>query len=125
MGVSALHDFHCKTCDLYFEAFSEWNPNIGRVEPQTCAVCGTLSERVFLPRGYQTPGVHPSEVAVVYEDPRTGHIRYPGTNALDDPIGVKAARQGYRRVELKSAAELDQFCKRAGVTNEVWHGERE
>lgn len=123
--MSALHDFYCKTCDLYFEAFSDWNPNIGRTEPQTCAVCSTLCERVFLPRGYQTPGVHPSEVAVVYQHPGTGDVKYPMTNALDDPMGIRLAPRGYKRVELKSAAELDQFCRRAGVTNEIWHGERE
>lgn len=60
-----------------------------------------------------------SEHAVVWENPATGEVRYPGRN--DAPIPALYAGQGFQRKEFTSLRELQSFENRKGVRNEsIW-----
>jgi hypothetical protein len=70
--------------------------------------------------GIYTPAVHPKERTVIYENPRTGHVRYPGR--ADVPIPQRYADQGYQRREFPTRHELERFEKQRGVTNDkLWY----
>jgi len=77
----------------------------------------------FCPHGYpgrQTVAVHPSERAVVWENPGTGQVRYPGRN--DAPMPARYAAQGFERRELTSLHAVEQFEREKGVRNDkAWH----
>jgi len=63
--------------------------------------------------------LHPSERPVVYENPRTGELRFPAT--ADSPLPGVYARQGYVRTELDSPAAIKSFEKRTGRVHERSH----
>lgn len=75
----------------------------------------------YVQRGvYDPPAVHPTERTVVYENPQTGKIRYPGRN--DVPIPQRYAEQGYVKKEFTSRRELESFEKKHKVTNDkLWY----
>lgn len=61
--------------------------------------------------------VHVKERAVVYENPLTGQVRYPGR--ADVPMPARYAEQGYVRREFETAHALGRFEKAKGVANEA------
>jgi hypothetical protein len=67
-------------------------------------------------------GMHKSEVTVVYENPATGKVCYPGR--ADVPMPERYARQGFEKRELRTLREVDRFSKFHGVTNERAHFDR-
>jgi hypothetical protein len=61
-------------------------------------------------------GVHPSERAVVWYDPKTGRHATPGRN--DVPMPSRYAKAGYERREFTTLRDLDTFCKSNRLVNE-------
>lgn len=62
--------------------------------------------------------VHPRERTVIYRDPTTGKVAYPGRN--DQPSHYSNA--GWERVEFEHARDLEKFEKSQGVINEkLWY----
>jgi len=60
-----------------------------------------------------------SESTVVWENPATGKVSYPGRN--DAPMPERYARRGYERRELRTLREVDAFSAAHGVVNEKAH----
>ncbi len=78
-----------------------------------------IGEWPFCPHGFvqkQPASVHARERAVVYENPLTGQVRYPGR--ADVPMPARYAAMGYQKREFVSAHELSRFEKEKGVANE-------
>ncbi len=63
--------------------------------------------------------VHPNERVVVFENPATGEIRYPGRN--DVPVPERYAKQGFVRKELPTLRAVEQFEREHGVRNDKMH----
>ena len=67
----------------------------------------------------QATTVHPNERTVVYENPATGQVRYPGR--ADRAIPERYAKQGFVRKEFETRRSLEQFEKKHNVVNErMW-----
>ena len=115
--------YFCESCRLAVGGQVEWQHEA--FIPLTCQSCYQPATPDHQIRRGRSAQVSDGETAVVYRDPATGHIRYPATNAIDDPIGQKAIATGYERVEFKHTSDLDTFARRTGVSNEAVHGERE
>lgn len=76
-----------------------------------------------LGHGYKQGGfdaaVHPRERTVVYENPETGKIRYPGR--ADVPIPERYRQQGYVKREFTTRRELEHFEKQNRVlADHLW-----
>ena len=87
-----------------------------------CQACGELLEIgawPFCPHGparqYST-AAHPNERAVVWQNPATGEVRYPGRN--DVPIPQRYASQGFVRREMPTLRDVHAFESERGVRNE-------
>ncbi len=63
--------------------------------------------------------VHSSERAVVFENPATGEVRYPGRN--DAPIPERYKKEGFVRKEFPTLASLERFERSHGVRNDKAH----
>lgn len=59
--------------------------------------------------------IDPSQRAVVWENPATGEVNYPGRN--DEPIPKRLRDRGFERKELSSLREIQKFEKRHNVIN--------
>lgn len=57
------------------------------------------------------------DAIVVYEDPRTGKVFYPGRN--DEPMPARYRKAGYVRKEMRSMQAVQKFEKEHGVRSEV------
>lgn len=94
------------------------------MKSRICPSCGAtvqMGEWYLCPHGWPHGSlsprpVHRSETAVVYRNPRTGAIRYPGRN--DAPMPERYRQQGYQMEALDTLPKLDQFCKERGLVNE-------
>jgi len=99
---------------------------------ERCPKCGTVMEFGMwpfcdspgghgAPRGFvHNASVHESERAVVWRNPQTGEVRYPGRN--DAPIPERYQSQGFQRHELGSLAAIHQFEKQQNVRSEIaWY----
>ena len=76
----------------------------------------------MLPNGpesipYGPAAVHPNERAVLFHNPQTGEVRYPGRN--DHPMPAQYKQQGYERMELPSLRAIEQFEKQHKVRSEI------
>lgn len=54
---------------------------------------------------------------VVYVNPRTGDVRYPGRN--DEPMPWYSRRDGYVEQRFRTLRDLRSFCKRRGLVNQA------
>ncbi len=56
---------------------------------------------------------------VIYRNPETGEIAYPGRN--DVPMPPRYAKRGFEEKELRSLAQVTAFEKEHKVVNEAMH----
>lgn len=63
--------------------------------------------------------INSKDRVVVWQDPKTGKVSYPGRN--DVPMPERYRQRGYVRVEMGSLKEIDRFSKQQGVVNERAH----
>lgn len=93
-----------------------------------CSSCGselTVGDWPFCPHGSaygRVIAAHESERCVLWENPQTGEIRYPGRN--DAPIPARYAQQGFVRKELPTLRDIQRFETARGVLNEKAHYDR-
>ena len=107
-----------KTCWSCFNEFAE--PTYQDCLPR-CPNC--LAYAPGLPQlPGRTAAVHVRERSVVYENPLTGQVRYPGR--ADVPMPARYAAQGYVRREFETVHALSQFEKRHNVASEALHCNR-
>ena len=105
------HDLICPVCAHIEEDI--------HLSQQACVVHVPCSARMEIlwtapPRSYV--GIHPSERAVVWYDPKTGRHATPGRNDVPMPSRYRAA--GYERREFTTLRDLDSFCKSNRLVNE-------
>ena len=62
---------------------------------------------------------HAKERVVVFENPQTGEIRYPGRN--DVPVPQRYIDQGFVRKELPTLRSVEKFENQHGVRNDLMH----
>ena len=62
--------------------------------------------------------IHPSERAVIYENPQTGEVRYPMRADRVGQVEQLYLATGYQRRTLDSGNDVRQFEKRRGVRHE-------
>jgi hypothetical protein len=101
-GTEPTYEGHtpCPDCGLYLEV-GDW------------PFCPHESTR----KAHHT--VHANERVVVFENPATGEIRYPGRN--DIPVPKRYADQGFVRKELPSLRSVEKFERQHGVRNDLMH----
>jgi len=107
------HDVQCSLCGEIIDNYyaSPWPSSIRHDD-------GGELEILWRPSTSRVVTVHPLERTVVYRDPTTGKIAYPGRN--DAPTHYSKA--GWERVEFEHAHELEQFERAQGVRNEkLWY----
>jgi hypothetical protein len=97
-------------CDLLFQSWESPVENCG---------CGGSRIKIHTFRYKRTSAVHSSERIVVFRNPQTGEVKYPGRN--DQPMPDRYRHQGYERVELSTLHDATRFEKQHGVFNEVLH----
>lgn len=101
-GTEPKYDKHtpCPDCGLYLEIGDwPWCPHGSTIKTQHTA--------------------HANERVVVFENPQTGEIRYPGRN--DVPVPERYAKQGFVRKELPTLRSVEQFERAHGVRNDKMH----
>lgn len=111
-----IHDLKCEQCGLE-QHDAAVTP--GRLEP--CESCGGVMEiRWDISRRpiavAMNPTLHPSDRVVVYRNPKTGNIAYPGAN--NQPMPERYRKDGYERLEMTTANGVKKFCKENKVRNE-------
>lgn len=108
-----IHDLGCSRC-----THTKLNYPVELPKLPKCPKCKAKMEvRWDLdPKRNFQHSVHPSERAVVYMDPKTGHVAYPGRN--DRPMDARYKDAGYKRVEFESLRDLDKFCKQRNLVND-------
>lgn len=112
-----IHDVQCSKCGKIIENFyaSPWPPSLCHDEDG--------GELQILWRGNSSStfaAVHPRERTVVYKNPLTGEVAYPGRADCEMPKRYRD--QGYERIEFEHARDLEKFEKSHKVVNEAyWH----
>lgn len=105
------YDFFCEQCGEVFECFK--TAELGATA--TCSTCEREAQRVWMGKQHAT-AFHKTETTVVWRNPQTGKIEYPGRN--DIPVPPRLAAMGFERHELRSLKEVERFEKHNGVRNE-------
>lgn len=82
--------------------------------PPEC--CGKVMDWTWATLHQDHIGIHPSERAVVWFDPKTGKHATPGRN--DVPMPDRYRKWGYERREFTTLRELDTFCKANNIVNQ-------
>jgi hypothetical protein len=100
-------DFQCPVCDaVRFDVEFHGEPHV------SCIDCPAEMEVLWSSPSSRRASVHPSERAVVYENPTTGEVRYP-------PRNDQKAPEGFIRREMCNLSEIHQFEKEKGVRSEI------
>jgi hypothetical protein len=111
--MAACHDMVCDVCGTVFcdmPLYCEGSRHkVG---------CGVF-QIYWNARPANARKLHPKETTVVYENPKTGKVVYPGRNDAEMP--KRYANRGYVRKELTSLTEVDRFSKSHSVVNERAH----
>lgn len=94
-----LIDVRCLTCGHIYEYM---RPDADWPSTQPCEVCQQSTEQHFAPPRQRT-SIDP---VVVYRAP-DGSYRFPGD--ADGMGAAKYSRQGFERIELRSAADVRRF----------------
>lgn len=108
-----LHDVQCTLCGTIIENYyaSPWASSI----PHGCGGELEILWRSSLP---SPAAAHPSERTVIYRNPVTGQISYPGRNDTATPDRYRS----WERVEFEHARDLEKFEKQHNVVNEkLWY----
>jgi hypothetical protein len=111
-----IHDVQCSKCGTIIENYyaSPWPTSISHDEDG--------GELLILWRSDSShcAAVHPQDRTVVYRNPKTGQIAYPGKN--DGSMNERYRKQGFERVEFEHAHDLERFEKETGTLNEgLWY----
>src|SRR3990167_7120874 len=114
--VFVIHDLACDVCD-----HREYDAGVDVSEPMPlCPSCHLpmcirwdISRRGF---GVASGAAIQSDRAVVYKDPRTGKVAYPGRDT--EFTRRKYEGWGYQRQEFTTLRELDKFCAENKLVNE-------
>ena len=107
------HDLQCNKCGLIIHNHYEspWPSSIRHDD-------GGELEILWHSSSPSCVSVHPRERTVIYRDPITGQVAYPGRN--DAPTHYSEA--GWERVEFEHARDLEQFEREHNVLNEnLWY----
>lgn len=110
-----LHDFICMECK---EIKEDVVISLHEVELRSFPSCHGPMEILFRKSPIAGRWSERSKV-VVYLNPETGKIAYPGRN--DVPMPDRYARRGYEVKEMRSLAEVTAFEKKHKVLNEAMH----
>ncbi len=108
-----IHDVQCSKCGNIIQNYyaSPWPSSISHED-------GGEYEILWRSSSPSPAAAHPHERTVVYKDPITGQIAYPGRN--DTPS--KYDDMGWERVEFEHARDLEKFEKQHNVLNEkLWY----
>jgi len=108
------HDVQCSKCGTIIENYyaSPWPSSIRHCE-------GGELEILWRSSLSSPAAAHPLNRTIVYRDPITGEIAYPGRNDIKDN---RYARRGWERVEFETAHDLEKFERDHGVLNEaLWY----
>jgi hypothetical protein len=116
------HDLVCRACLTFVPCFyrRSWPDRLVHWEDG-----GEFEILWSDPNFRHLPAVHPRERVVVWRNPRTGNISYPGRN--DAPMPERYRRLGYERVELPNLRSVERFERESaaaghGVRSEIaWY----
>lgn len=112
------HDFICPTCR---EVREDVVISIREFELNSYPSCHGAMEILY--RKSPIAGTwSEKDKVVVYENPQTGEIAYPGRN--DVPMPDRYAKRGFEPKELRSLAQVTAFEKKHKVVNEAMHFDR-
>jgi len=112
-----LHDLICVSCQTTVTHFcSPWPERVVHLED------GGEFEILWTTNARWLPAAHPRERIVLWRDPKSGKVAYPGRN--DVPMPVRYRRQGYERIELPNLRSVERFEREShaaghGVRSEV------
>lgn len=109
-----LHDVQCTLCGAIIENYyaSPWPPSLLHEDGGELQILWSNASGIA--------AVHPRERVVVWRNPRTGQVAYPPSNTAEMPARYR--QQGYERIEMEHASEVEKFEKEQGVTNEkLWY----
>ena len=117
--MPAVHDLVCDDCEMHFP-----NHLFARISdvahPRIHIPCGgNLS--ITYPSGIRSiPSQwHPKDAVVVFEDPKTGEVVYPGRN--DVPMPERYASRGFERKEMRNLRDVEKFERKHKVVNAAMH----
>jgi hypothetical protein len=111
-----LHDFRCTGCGKVEEdVLSEYRADIGvvAVEPGECSACSGQLEKTILPRR-QSHGWSEKDKIVIFRDPGTGELHYPGRNDYAPQL-QRMERDGLQKIEIRSLQEYRRVEKKLGL----------
>lgn len=112
--MPVLHNLDCRNPACTGRIINAFiNPN----RLPRCPVCKGRTEINWMSGRSVPAAVHSKERSVVYRNPKTGSVAYPGRNDL--PMPDRYARNGYERVEFDSLNKLDKFCAEKKLVNET------
>ena len=111
------HDLRCLTCGGVEEVV------LAHCELSSLPACSCGGKREIKFSATPFSGAWcDADAVVVYENPKTGKISYPGRN--DVPMPSRLAEQGYERKEMRSLRQVEAFEKEHKVINEAMHYDR-
>jgi hypothetical protein len=110
-----IHDVQCTKCGLIIENYfsSPWPSSIRHEDGGELQILWRSS----LP---STAAAHPRERTVIYQNPLTGEVSYPGRNDVDMPDRYRSL--GFEKVEFEHARDVEKFEKEQNVVCEgLWY----
>lgn len=108
-----IYDVKCPKCHIEEERIIPFVP-----DRFIHVNCGTEMELVFRPPHRKGPQELPDNATVViFRNPETGQVRYPGRRDAQVPTG-------FERVMLKTTAQVRNFERAEHVRVEVFNTER-
>ena|SRR2546426_12208469 len=97
-----LHDLICSSCSVTLRHFlSPWPDRVVHLED------GGQFEILWSDPSHRYFAVHPAERVVLWRNPRTGRVAYPGRN--NTPMPERYRKLGYERVELPNLRSVERF----------------
>ena len=105
------HDVECTKCGLVIENYyvSPWPSTLLHDD-------GGELQILWHGSSSRSAAVHPRERTVVYRNPLTGDVSYPGRN--DTPMPQRYRDAGYERVEFEHTRDRERFEKANNVACE-------
>jgi hypothetical protein len=110
-----IHDVQCSKCGTIIENYfkSPWPSPLLHDD-------GGELDILWRATTFRDASAHPLDRTVVWRNPATGQISYPGRN--DEAMPDRYTKLGFERVEFEHARDLEKFEKSQGVINEkLWY----